>query len=189
MLPEDVLSLIMKYIHAIRGAGGIINTAIVMAAGLGIIKNVNPECNGGYVVLIKSWAKYLLAKMNLVKWKATTKKPKVTVSNFEELRSQYLMDIKAIVTMEEIPDDMVMNWDQTAIKIYIPLSNWTMDKEGCKRVEVIGIDDKRQITVTFAASLSGNFLPVQLVYEGKTTKCHPAVEFPEGWHVTHTPNH
>ena len=34
MLPEDVLSLIMKYIHAIRDAGGVINTAIVMAAGL-----------------------------------------------------------------------------------------------------------------------------------------------------------
>ena len=30
---------------------------------------------------------------------------------------------------------------------------------------------------------------MQLVYEGKTTKCHPAVEFPKGWHVTHTPNH
>ena len=191
MLPEDVLSLIMKYIRAIRDAGGIINTAIVMAAGLGIIKKVNPgllECNGGYVVLKKSWAKHLLAKMNFVKWKATTKKPKVTVSNFEELRSQYLMDIKAIITMEEIPDDMVLNWDQTAIK-YIPLSNWTMDKEGCKRVEVVGIDDKRQIMTTFAASLSGNFLPMQLVYEGKTTKCHPAVEFPEGWHVTHMPSH
>ena len=66
------------------------------------------------------------------------------------------MDIKAIVTMEEIPDDLVVNWDQTSIK-YIPLSNWTMDKEGSKRVEVIGIDDKRQITATFAASLSGHF--------------------------------
>ena len=117
--------------------------------------------------------------MNSVKRKATTKKPKFTVSNFEELKSQYLMDIKAIVTMEEIPDDLLVNWDQTAIK-YIPLSNWTMDKEGSKRVEVIGIDNKCQLTATFAASFSGHFLPVQLVYEGKTIKCHPAVEFPEG---------
>ena len=56
MLPEDVLSLIMKYIHAIRDAGGIINTAIVIAAGLGITKKVNPgllEYNGSYVVLQK----------------------------------------------------------------------------------------------------------------------------------------
>ena len=55
-----------------------------------------------------------------------TKKSKVTVSNFEELRSHYLMDIKEIITLEEIPDDITLNWDQTAIK-YIPLSNWTMD--------------------------------------------------------------
>ena len=64
-----------------------------------------------------------------------------------------------------------------------------MAKEGSKRVEVAGIDDKRQITATFAASLSGNFLPVQLVYEGKTTRCHPAIDFPDGFHVTHTENH
>ena len=55
---------------------------------------------------------------------------------------------------------MIVNWDQTAIK-YIPVSNWTMAKEGSKRVEMAGIDDKRQITAMFAALLSGNFLPVQ----------------------------
>ena len=35
MLPEDITSHLVKYIHAIRDAGGIINTAIVIAAGLG----------------------------------------------------------------------------------------------------------------------------------------------------------
>ena len=136
----------------------------------------------------KSWAKYLLTKMNFVKRKATTKKPKFSVSNFEEIKSQFLMDIMAAVTMEEIPDEMVINWDQIAIK-YIPLSDWTMAAKGSKRVEVFGIDDKRQITATFAASLSGCFLLVQLVYERKTTRCHPAIDIPEGWHITHTPNH
>ena len=191
MLPDKITTLLMKYIHTIRDAGGIINTAIVIAAGLGIVKKIDPgllECNDGHVVLQKSWAKYLLNKMDFVKRKATTKKPKFMVSNFEELKDQFLMDIKAIASMEDIPNDMIVNWDQTAIK-YIPLSNWTMAKEGSKRVEVAGIDDKRQITATFAASLSGNFLPVQMVYEGKTTKCHPSVKFPEGWHITHTPNH
>ena len=49
MLPENLISFIMKCIHAIRDAGGIINTAIVIAAALGIMKKVNPkllECNG-----------------------------------------------------------------------------------------------------------------------------------------------
>jgi len=120
----------------------------------------------------KKFGKKLLTKMNFVKRKATTKKSKFSVSNFEELKSQFLMDIMASVTMEEIPSDMVLNWDQTAIK-YIPLSDWTMAQKGSKRMEVFGIDDKRQITAMFAASLSGNFLPIQLVYEGKTSRCHP----------------
>ena len=48
---------------------------------------------------------------------------------------------------------------------YIPLSNWTMDEEGSNQVEVVSTDDEHQITATFAASLSGHFSPVELVYE------------------------
>ena len=67
------------------------------------------------------------------------------------------MNIKAVVTFEEIPDDLIINWDQTGIKC-IPVSAWTMAEHKSKRVEVSGIEDKRQITATFAASLPGSFL-------------------------------
>ena len=43
--------------------------------------------------------------------------------------------------------------------------------EGAKRVEVTGKDDKRQLTALLAYSMSGDFLPVQMVYQGKTIKC------------------
>ena len=176
----------MKYIHAVRDAEGVINTVIVIGATSGTVKRLKPElleCNGGYVVLPvkKDWAKYLLSKMKFVKRKATTKKSAITVSNFKD---NFLMDIKAVVVMEEVPGDMILNWDQTAVE-YIPVSNWTMAIEGSKRIELIG-DDKQQITATFAGTLIGQFL---LVYEGKTTKCHPSIEFPNGWYVTHTANH
>lgn len=59
-------------------------------------------------------------------------------------------------------------------------------KKGSKRVEVVGMGDKRQIT---AGSLSGDFLPMQLMYQGKTTKCLPSVTFPEDWNITFTINH
>jgi len=72
--------------------------------------------------------------------------------------------------MEDVPEDMIENWDQTAIK-YISLSNWTVAQEGTKWIKVAGIDDKRQITATFAASFSGTFLPVQIAYKRKTTNC------------------
>ena len=71
----------------------------------------------------------------------------------------------------------------------MPVSEWTMAEYKSKQVEVSGIEDKRQITATFAASLTGTFIPVQLVYQGKTSKCHPSIDFPDNWHITHSPNH
>ena len=85
--------------------------------------------------------------------------------------------------MEDIPQDLIINWDQTGMH-YVPF--WTMAKEGSKRVEICGKDDKRQITAVFNCSMTGDFLPMQLIYAGKTEKCH---WFPSEWHVTHSPNH
>jgi len=60
----------------------------------------------------------------------------------------------------------VINFDQTALN-YVPISHWTMEEEGAKRVEVVAKDDKRQTTAVFASSASGDFLPPQLIYEGR----------------------
>lgn len=48
--------------------------------------------------------------------------------------------------MEDIPDSLIVNWDQTSMKI-VPNANWTMEKRGTKRVEIAASDDKRQITL------------------------------------------
>ena len=90
--------------------------------------------------------------------------------------------------MEEIPPDLILNWDQTGIKI-VPCSTWTMERQGAKRVQMVGVNDKRQITAIFCGTLLGDFLPVQLIYKGKTPRCHPHFEFPSGWHITHSPKH
>jgi len=64
-----------------------------------------------------------------------------------------------------------------------------MEQEGTKRVELLGKDDKRQLTALFAGSMSGDFLLIQLVYQGKATKCLPRFEFPADWDITYTSNH
>lgn len=109
-------------------------------------------------------------------------------SQFDNLKEQFLLDIKAVVEIEKIPHDLVFNWDHTGINI-VPGSQWTMESMGSKRVEVTGLGDKRQITAVFCASLAGEFLPVQLIYQGKTQACLPRFVFPDDWNVTHTPNH
>lgn len=92
------------------------------------------------------------------------------------------------VALEEIPPELVLNWDQTGLKI-VPSSSWTMERCGVKRVDMLGINDKRQITAVFCGSLTGDFLPVQLIYAGKTPRCHPKFNFPPGWDITHAPKH
>ena len=38
-------------------------------------------------------------------------------------------------------------------------------------------------------TLAGEYLRPQILYQGKTEKCHPAIEFPPEWDVRHTENH
>ena len=103
-------------------------------------------------------------------------------------KKQFLLDIKVVVNLEDILNELILNWDQTAIN-YVPVSNWTMAKEGSKKVKIAGVDDKRQITVVLAGALTGELLPLQLIYQGKTKKCLPKVKFPKDWLISYTPNH
>ena len=64
-----------------------------------------------------------------------------------------------------------------------------MEKQGTKRVDLIGAGDKRLITAVFCGSLVGDFLPVQVIYAGKTARCHPRYKFPPDWDITHSPKH
>ena len=53
--------------------------------------------------------------MGFVKRRASTK-AKISIENFEEVKAQFLLDIKAVVEMEDIPFDLIINWDQTGIQ-------------------------------------------------------------------------
>ena len=92
---------------------------------------------------------------------------------------QYLADIQTKVYMKDIPTDFIINWDHTSWK-YVPVSNWTMEHKGAKRVAIAGSDDKQQITALFSCTLSGRFLPPQVIYIGKISACLPKLKFPDG---------
>ena len=64
-----------------------------------------------------------------------------------------------------------------------------MELKGSRRVEIVGISDKCQITAVICGSMSGDLLPFQLIYQGKTKTCLPQYEFPDDWHITCTSNH
>ena len=143
---ENLDKQVMEYVSYIRSTGTAVNTAVVMSCAEGILMHEDASMLSR-VDLNKGWAQYLLHRMGFVKRKATTK-AKVSVENFAELKSDYLLKIKNIIAMDEIPAELVINFDQTALNI-VPTSDWTMEAEGSKRVEIITKDDKRQITAVY----------------------------------------
>ena len=122
------------------------------------------------VDLSKGWAQYLLKRMGYVKRKATSK-AKVTVDNFAEIKADFLLEIKHVIAMDEIPTQLVINFDQTGLNI-VPVSDWTMEVEGAKRVEVAGKN-----TAVLGGSCVRDFLPPQIIYEGKTPRCLQSMTF------------
>ena len=76
LLSDSVTADIKCYICVLRDAGGVVNTAIVLAAATGILQRKDPtslQCNGSHIILGMSWAKYLLKTMDFAKRHATTK--------------------------------------------------------------------------------------------------------------------
>lgn len=191
LLGREMEEQLQLYLKKIRDQGGVVTASVVVAAARGIVMAVDQRQLtefGGHIKLSREWAYYLLGRMKFVKRKATTAKSKYTPKDFEAVKQAFLDDVVAVVTMEDIPPELVLNWDQTGIHL-VPASTWTMDREGSRRVEISGASDKRQITAVFCGSLIGDFLPLQLIYKGKSPRCHPHFQFPCDWHVTHSPKH
>ena len=67
--------------------------------------------------------------------------------------------------------------------------NDIMAKKNSSSVPIIGSSDKRSITGTFIVTLDGQFLPMQLIYGGKTLKSLPNFEFPDSFSLSVNPKH
>ena len=83
----------------------------------------------------------------------------------------------------QIPLSLVLNIDQINSK-YVSMDKATMTKKGSTSLPIRGLSDKRSITVTFIITLNGIFLPVQLIYGGKTVQSLPKFGLPEGFSLS-----
>ena len=110
--------------------------------------------------------------MKWTKRKGTTAKPTIAPGLIKEVGLTFYKDIAGIVQTLNIPPELIININQTPIP-YNLISKYSMNQKNAKNVPIQGIGDYRQITGTFGVSMSGNFLPIQLIYQGKTNRCQP----------------
>ena len=128
LLGEKMDKEVKSYICAVREGGGVVTTAIAMAAATAIVRGHDRNLlieNGGSIAITKTWGKSLLQRMGFVKRRGSSA-AKLRVADFDAIQELFLLDYRAIVEMEEIPPELVFNWDQTGISI-VPGSSWTMN--------------------------------------------------------------
>ena len=116
-MPDKLDYHVRAYVRSVREAGGPVTTTIVMSTGRAIVNQHDPQLlaeNGGPLQLTATWAKSLLYRMSYVKRKGCSVK-KLQVNDFEGVKQQFLINIRAVVTLEEIPKDLILNWDHTGL--------------------------------------------------------------------------
>ena len=174
-----------------RLTGGVISRKMVIAIGNGVIKANSPSSlkkYSGHVELTDSWARHVLESRKWTKKKSTTGKVEPSQQFFDEEKITFQRNISTIIEDHDIPKDLILNLDQTSLS-YVSPGKCTFNPKGAKTVPIKGVDDKRQITATFSISMTGSFLPIQLIYEGKIQRCLPNYDFPKGFNVTYSLNH
>jgi len=90
--------------------------------------------------------KSLLHRMGYLKRVSTS--ARVLPKDFD---ARFVYNAEVLVDYGNIPDALVINWDHTET-MFVPFRSWMMEKEGQKRVQITGIDNKRQINAVFPAT-------------------------------------
>ena len=153
LLDSDLLKKVKDIAIRTRMAGGVINRKLILNIAKGVVKANNPSCLkefGGTLDLTDRWARNVLHSMEWVKRKGTTGKIEPS------LKFTFQRAISTAVFEHDIPTSLIVNLDQTPLS-YVSPGKYTFNLRGAKNVPIKGVDDKRQITVTFAVTLDGRF--------------------------------
>lgn len=96
--------------------------------------------------------------------------------------------------MYDIPPSLVVDIDQIGIYL-VSVGGKTWKRRGTKHVKILGIEDKRQITMVVCSKAPGLLLSSQVVFTGTTTKFLPKDNegkkkcLNEVWNFTFLENH
>lgn len=162
LLDQSIIKKMKDIAIGTRQAGGVINRRQILNIGKGVVKSNNPEILvefGGTVELTNRWARGILSDMNWCKRKGTTGKVEPSPQFLAEEKFTFQRAISSKISMHDIPSYLVLNIDQTPLS-YVSPGKYSFSFKGSKHVPIKGVDDKRQITATFAVSSTGEFTQI-----------------------------
>ena len=154
---------------------------MAVATAKPLIKRSNLEKLKDLDLENSSWAKSLFKRMSFVKEAAATGRPDISEGTEKEAEFLFLHQIVDLLKENNIPPSLIMNFDkQTSLK-YAPVTSQTIAEKGSKHIEISGMTHRKSLTATLGMTFFNCFLPIQLIYRGKTAQDIPRTKFPESF--------
>jgi hypothetical protein len=154
-----------------------------------------PVSEGGHSLTVsRSWVrKYMQSQLSMSFRRQTTAAQKLPVDH-EVQTMRAVQRVAFLCKQHSIGAERVINFDQTGLS-YCPTSGQrTYEVSASKEATVVGAEDKRAITAVAGSTMSGELLPLQLIFGGKTSAVHPTAGVSSmltgaGHHITHSDSH
>ena len=179
---------VQTFLHVLRRKGGVVNTVVAIATAKAFITRSLDEHLKCIDLESTSLAKSLFKCMGFKKRTCTTSKSEIRELAKKEAKSIFQHQIADHVERHSIPSSLIMNFDQVPLK-YAPVANQTLARKGTNHVAVKRQSFKKAITATFGITFSKNFLPMKLIYQGKTERNFPKVKFPDSLSLSANEKH
>ena len=179
---------VKNFLLALRRKGGVVNTVVAIAAAKALIQKSNEDHLKVIELEKSSRAKSLFQRMGFTKRAATTGIPEIPEGARKGAALLFDHEIVSKIGKYQIPHSLMLNIDQTPSKL-VPSSRHTLAKENSKHVSIAGSSYQQAITATFGITFSNEFLPMQLIYGGKTQQSFPKFDFPDSFSLSANPKH
>jgi len=187
---EEIEQGIVSALRLMREKGSVVNIAVIRLVMRAVIQRSQPALLAELKLssaFVSRWAHEQMG----YSWRARTTAASKLPADWRELGAAAAKRIAVAMQLYKVHPALIVNADQTGVHL-CPSDKFTYAVTGSKSVSVIGAEDKRQITAVVASSLSGDLLPLQLIFQGKTDACHPPLTDAVlgcRFHLTHSENH
>jgi hypothetical protein len=174
----DIVQVIKKALTDLRTTGLALSLSIIRGYMVGVIQHLVPSAFTqsslrGRVFSCSTYfvRHFLCSELGWSIRKATRAAQKYPPDVKTVLLHAFLR-LVCVIRDEEIPGSCIINADQTQV-VYSPGDQKTWSPTGQRQVSITGAEEKRAFTVLVGASVSGNLLPLQAIYTGRSFRSLP----------------
>lgn len=159
-LSHALLLEICNLVMALLGAGVPLSRPILIPQIVAVL-----ELNNVVWRPSKAWYTRGLLKPMGLRWRRATHAHPAKPVDEEGMTRKFLMRVFYVVWTYNVPRNLFLNCDETGLNL-LPTPDNTYAATGAKQVYILGKGDKRQYTLLFAISASGQFAGrFQLVWQ------------------------